>query len=413
MEPITFLLWMWLTWGTVRMFGAARTSSTPAKDTKATAARPARTSATIGATPDAATPRRGWVRRADEAAASTARTTDWGNAGWWLRAALAAAWTPVADLRKARKWGWDKYQDRKERRRQGDEPEVDQPKADEPKADEPEINEPKTDERHDDQPEIDAPKADEPDLKDEPEVDERQGDEPKAGERQDDEPWWRPYQRQADDGGDYQVEVEVVRPRTFGEAPALERPRPSLTVGVGAGTDAGERPFQTPPGPSGPVVQVVDAVRVGELEEGADMSKYVAIPGASSAPTTSVETGGNTHDDAVHLAKQIVKAVKMTTDPATEAEAMIRASLRAAWAAVDQLAAAGISGQVVDKWANTVIAFDAAHKTAARLAVELNAAHDAAVDAERLQRRLGDRIQAAVEAAGKSAANSTRYYGKS
>src|SRR5690242_18115263 len=106
---------MWLTWGTVRMFTGAKDEATalapssPARTGRARAATPA---ATGGKKAERAEQPVGWAQRAD-AAARAARTTDWGNPGWWLRAALAAAWTPVADLRKGRKW----YQDRKERRR--------------------------------------------------------------------------------------------------------------------------------------------------------------------------------------------------------------------------------------------------------------------------------------------------------
>ncbi|MFD0480913.1 hypothetical protein ACFQ0B_81860 [Nonomuraea thailandensis] len=141
------------------------------------------------------------------------------------------------------------------------------------------------------------------------------------------------------------------------------------------------------------------------------MAKYVAIPGAN-APKTSMDVGGNTHDDAVDLSKKIVRAVDMTADPAEQAELMIRASLKASWNALDALAAAGIGGPVLNKWADAVIALETASQTAAQLRKDIAAANNVAAAAMNVQRKTGDNIQAAVQAAGKSAAESTRYYGK-
>lgn len=360
MEPITVLLWLWLTWGTVRMMTGAHRTAPAAEPVQGKKPRPA-------PAPEEA-PRPGWARRADDAAARAAHATDWANPGWWVRAALAAAWTPIADLRAARRA-------RQARDHQGagdDTPETaDAPEA--PKAPTGESPRPGGGEHGQDS----EPPRRERHRRTQPGGQEPGGrqEQPRDG-RRDAPPWWRRQEQ-----NDYRVDVEVIRPT------ALDRPAPALI----AATEPADPP---PPAP-----------------EGADMSKYVAIPGVTT-PTTSIEVGGNTHDDAVQLSKKIVTAVKMSVDPATEAELMIRASLAAAWNAVDALAAAGISGPVIDRWANAVIAFDQAHKTAAKLATELNAAHDAAVAAEGLQRRLGDDVQAAIQAAGASAADSTGYYGK-
>ncbi|MDP9850324.1 hypothetical protein [Streptosporangium lutulentum] len=420
MEPITFLLWIWLTWGTVRMFTGPK-DGTQAQSTFKRATAPTAAKAVKAAAPVAG--RAGWAQRAD-AAARAARTTDWGNPGWWLRAALAAAWSPVTDLRKGREWAWDKYQDRKDRKdrkdRRQDAPEGEIPEVDDQRQDREDRRDEETEDRRQDDPELpEIPAIPEVEASDdqcedsedrrEDSEDRRQGEQPEPGCNG--EPWWRRYQQAANG---YEVDVEVVRPR-----PAeLGWPTRSLTAPATDAPGTPVRPamasIELPPHPSGAAEQIADAVRIGELEGTNTMSKYVAIPGASTtAPRTSTELGGNTHDDAVDLAKKIVKAVKMTSDPAAEAEAMIRASLAAAWNAVDALAAAGISGAVVDRWANTVIAFDGAAKTAQKLVREVNEAHEAAVDAERLQASLGDEIQRAVQAAGRSAANSTGYYGKS
>ncbi|MFC3981403.1 hypothetical protein [Streptosporangium jomthongense] len=412
MEPITFILWMWVTWGTVRMM---------------TGKNPSSESASPETAPAADTPRVGWAQRADEAAAR-ARTTDWGNPGWWLRAGLAAAWTPVSDLRKARAW----YKDR----RTGDEtePEIEAPEPNDQEA----APEPAEARRTED---AEPPKAETADAphppQDSPEPtkstqDENEGDasgrtggarsaageriggRPDDGAHQGDtsqEPWWRRYQRP----DEYEVEVEVV-PSHPADPAALAKPIPALTAPAPTAPAQGAAPVAEPPSYSaGPAVRTVpDATGIGQIEgTPTEMSKYVAIPGMNApAPTTSVEVGGNTHDDAVELSKKIVKAVNMTTTPVAEAEAMIRASLAAAWNAVDALAAAGVGGAVIDRWAEAVIAFDTAHKTAKKLKQEVDDAHEAAKKAERLQSRLGNEIQAAVQAAGKSAANFTGYYGK-
>lgn len=420
MEPITFILWMWVTWGTVRMM----TGKSPSSESASSETAPA---------PD--TPRTGWAQRADEAAAR-ARATDWGNPGWWLRAALAAAWTPVSDLRKARTW----YKGR----RTGDEAEPEPAEAPEPNGQEaPELSEAGRPEDAEAEPAPEAEAADAPRKpqgreQPKPPQDEGEDDAPgrpggarsaagdRAGERPDGhgphqgdasgEPWWRRYQRDSD----YEVDIEVTRPQTPPPHPAaLERPALALTAPTEPSAPQRAEPDPAaglpPPYLAGPAVRTApDTTGIGQIEgTQTEMSKYVAIPGMNTpAPKTSIEVGGNTHDDAVTLSKKIVKAVKMSVDPATEAELMIRASLAAAWNAIDALAAAGVGGAVIDRWAEAVIAFDAAHKTAKQLAKELNDAHEQAQKAERLQSRLGGEIQAAVQAAGKSAANSTGYYGK-
>lgn len=409
MEPITFLLWMWLTWGTVRMMTGARDSAPAA----AQAAKPARSvkPAKGSAPAEAVTPPAGWAGRAD-AAARAARTTDWGNPGWWLRAALASAWTPLSDLRKGRRWAWDKYQERRRGQDTPDTPEVPEvpgvPETEKAPAggDAQREQDPGPQQREERREETGDQRR-RPDDHGDPGG--RPGQERRRDDGRDEQPWWRRHQQ----GEDYEVDVEVVRPRPAADPAALGRPAPALTASAPTTPAWPEGPVTEPPHPPGPAIRTApDATGIGQLEGTSEMSKYVAIPGMN-APATSIEVGGNTHDDAVQLSKKIVTAVKMSVDPATEAELMIRASLAAAWNAVDALAAAGISGPVIDKWANAVIAFDQAHKTAARLAAELNDAHDAAVSAERLQARLGGEIQAAVQAAGKSAANSTGYYGKS
>ncbi|WP_329430936.1 hypothetical protein OG339_48145 (plasmid) [Streptosporangium sp. NBC_01495] len=340
-----------------------------------------------------------------------ARITDWGNLGWWGRAILAAAWTPVIDLRKGRKWGWDKYQDRKERRRQ-DEREADERQDGEPQSDQPEIDEPKGDGRQEES-EAEQDRQDKPEVQ-EPKTDERQGHRPKAdepehgrerqGEEPPEEPWWRRRQRYARSGSDYEVEIEVVRPRPADEVPALERRQPSQ-----APDTSSEQPL-TPSSPSGPVVQVVDAIGVDEFEGTTDMTRYVAIPGASTASRTLAEADGNSHDLAVALAKQIVKTAEEAVTTATDAKETTFTLLEAMWHTLDGMDAARISGPVFAKSAEAAIAFEKAYKTALQFLEEVKEAEEAAQAAERLQSRVGNAIQAPIQAGGKSVARYTRYY---
>jgi hypothetical protein len=390
MEPITFLLWMWLTWGSFRLFTAkAPESSTPESSTTDSAPRVGSARADTPADPATrpgmwerlAGRARDWIQRADTGTRN-ARRAEWGNPSWWARAALAAAWAPLADLRKGRRWAWDKFQGRQER--EGDQSGERQGHHD-----------PKVAQREDT-------------------GYRRQDHDPKAGQGrrergQSGEPRWRRYQRDTD----YEVEVEVVRPQPSAGPRELGRPVPSLTAPEPAPAAGRAEPaVDTMARPGGSVIQIApDAASVGEPERTNEMAKYVAIPGATTpVPQTSTELAGNTHDDAKELAKKIVKAVKMTTDPVELAEQMIRLSLQAAWNSVDALAAVGVGGKVVDNWAEAIICFDAALPTAKLLVSQVENAKNAVETAERLQSRLGDDIQDAVRRAGKSTAKSTGYY---
>ncbi|WP_055477548.1 hypothetical protein [Sphaerimonospora mesophila] len=249
------------------------------------------------------------------------------------------------------------------------------------------------------------------------------------GTGQDGTPGWAP---RGDE--DFEIEVEVIgtRPNTP-PPPALGRPIPALAAPE---SDTPTVPQPGPPQTGGPVfpppivpseVAAASAVavlaRTGEstVEERTeiDMGQNLAIPGTSSGTTPSttrpgggLAPAGGTHTDAMAFSRKIEQAVNITGDTIARAEAQITASLKAAWAAVDGLAQVGISGQVMDRWAGAVISLEETRRAASQLKQQVEAAKEAVTAAKRTQGKTGDAIQQAVTSAGKSAANSTRYYGK-
>lgn len=205
---------------------------------------------------------------------------------------------------------------------------------------------------------------------------------------------------------DHEVEVIGTRPTTP-PPPSLDRPIHVLTAA-------------SPSADAAPDMSVAVLARPGEdtpEERNPSMStgQHVAIPGAVAPATRHAGTiapAGDTHQDAMAFSRKIEQAAGMTADTAERAEAQIVASLRAAWAAVDALAAAGVAGRVMDGWAAAVIELEGARRIATQLTEKTASASDAVAAAKRGQGRTGDAIEQVVTAAGKSAANSTRYYGK-
>lgn len=445
MDPITVIVWLWLSWGATRMLLAKNGAddSADAQDSGDSGSDDAQESAGRSLRE-----RLGSVRERLDANTMAARETNWGNAGWWLRALLGAAWTPVSDMRRAGRWARTASDRRDERGRNRDD--RDERGGDDHDDRDERDREERDRDDHDDHDDRDHDERggddrDDHDDRDDRDRDERGDDErdrddhdERGGDDHDDRD--RGRGRGGDErrqGEDYKVEVVGTRPTHEPSAlgppiPALTAPsssvlRPKVAKPAAATVPVSAAPWQEPlrpaavqvelpPHPAGSAVAIASpgATRVGELQqEGAeDVAKYVAIPGAS-APKTSMDVGGNTHDDAVDLSKKIVRAVDMTADPAEQAHLMIKASLKASWNALDALAAAGISGKVVDNWASAIIALETAAGTAAQLCRDIDVANNAAAIAMNIQRKTGDNVQAAVQAAGKSVADSTRYYGKS
>jgi hypothetical protein len=464
MDPITVIVWLWLSWGATRMLLAKNSADEPSTGDSADA-QDSGDSDSDDPQESAGRSLREWlgsVRERLDANAMAARETNWGNAGWWLRALLGAAWTPVSDLRRAGRWartssdrrderGRDRDdRDERDRDERGDDERDERSGDDRDDRDERDDrdDQDKRDERsgddRDDRDERGGDDHDDHNDRDERDRDERSGDDHDDHDERDErderdrgrggDGWGRNDRRQ---GEDYEVEVVGTRPThepsALGPpipaltAPSPPAPRPEVPKPTAATVPVSAAPWQEPlrpaaaqvelpPHPAGSAVAVASpgAIRVGELQqEGTeDVAKYVAIPGAS-APKTSMDVGGNTHDDAVDLSKKIVRAVDMTADPAEQAHLMIKASLKASWNALDALAAAGISGKVVDNWASAIIALETAAGTAEQLRRDIDVANNAAAIAMNVQRKTGDNVQAAVQAAGKSVADSTRYYGKS
>ncbi|GIH22529.1 hypothetical protein Aph01nite_08390 [Acrocarpospora phusangensis] len=217
---------------------------------------------------------------------------------------------------------------------------------------------------------------------------------------------WDDYRYQGDEGRrdpfrhDIEVEVVGTRPTTPGPT-ALDRPIHILTARPEHAADVPAAGTLPHPGEDSP-------------DERIPMGQHIAIPGATAPAARIVgalASTGDTHQDAMAFSRKIEQAVDMTADTITRAEAQIVVSLRAAWVAVDALANAGISGPVMDNWANAVLALEAARGTAAQLVRDAAEANAAVATAKRTQGRMGDPIHDAVAAAGNSVASSTRYYG--
>lgn len=373
MDPITFAVWIWLTWGVGRMFLRDHPHSTPApagppEQEPARGADDAQARLTLRER--AAERVRRFVDAADTVA-DEARRTDWGNAGWWLRALLAAAWMPLRDVRYGARWAKAKVDDR--RRRPDDtsgDAETDTPDLDDEAA----------------QPDDDQPSGRE------------QGDSEGRGRREERRRQQTSQPRDPDEG-DLEYEVEVI-----GTTPNTPRPGqlPPPIRQLEAADDA------TP-----------DQPEQSDTTEGEQMAgQYVAIPGATSPATRggfspATTTGnGDTHGDAKEFARQIVQAMERTADPVDQAAEMLRVCVLAAWEKVDRLQAAGVGGVVLEEWGDAVILFEAAKQTSRALVQQVTEARDAAAKARSRQVAVGDRIEDVVTAAGKSAANHTSYYGK-
>lgn len=463
MEPISIIIWLWLSWGVTSML-LTKDSTDDAPASKAAESDAAGES---GADSSEESVRRSLRERLD-ANAAAARKTDWGNPGWWLRALAGAAWSPVKDLTRAGRWARGAGGRHDDQNDDQDVPDVDAPESgggedrredDRREGDDRRDEDESADEEADPDPRGDSdPDADEPGGGEDERPDSERGERRDSDDDEDeDTSYWRrwrrgrrhhrtddddPDPRQGEEAEDYEVEVVGTRPAH--EPAALRPPVPALTAPAATEPSAPAGPAprpevpgprtenspvppwrepvrpaapqaELPPYPAGSALDIASpgATRVGEpqMEGTEDVAKYVAIPGAN-APKTSMDVGGNTHDDAVDLSRKIVKAVDMTADPAEQAELMIRASLKASWNALDALAAAGIGGRVLNNWADAIIALETASQTAAQLRRDVEAANNAAATAMNIQRKTGDNIQAAVQAAGKSAAESTRYYGK-
>ncbi|MFD0480912.1 hypothetical protein ACFQ0B_81855 [Nonomuraea thailandensis] len=100
MEPISVIIWLWLSWGVTSMLldkGEAAQES----DDKA--------AGTGGDEQDNTEAVRRNLRERLDANTEDARQTDWGNPGWWLRALLGAAWKPVTDVRRGGQWVRDRF----------------------------------------------------------------------------------------------------------------------------------------------------------------------------------------------------------------------------------------------------------------------------------------------------------------
>ena len=372
MDPITIIVWLWLSWGVTSMLvrgeraaAADAAVGDPEPDTPAPPpAPPAPESAPAG---DSRTFRqrvadrvRGWVGQADANADGT-RTTDWGNPGWWLRVLLAAAWTPVRDIRDGGSYVRAKVR--------GDDDNVQDPGGGNPTP-------PPSGGGED----HDARRTG------------GQHTPPGAGAYGDES-----------DPPDIEVEVTGTRPNTPPTA-QLDRPAAALTAAA-------------EPTPEPASTMTVEEVRTDERTDQMAAGQYVAIPGSSGLAArqggvAATPGNGDTHEDAKDFAKKIVTAMEMTTDPCSRAEQMLEVSLKAAWAAIDRLQDAGISGPVLERWCEAVVDFGVARQTAATLVQQVEAARTSSGAASRLQAKVGDKVQTAVEAAGKSAANHTSYYGK-
>lgn len=395
MEPMTFIIWMWLTWGAARLFFPGDTS--PEADT-----------ALVDAEGDEQPDSPGFWKRVTSGG-DNARNTEWGNPGWWAGALLGAALAPLRDIRKGAAWA--------NRKRKGADPAptdlVPAATSDQPEARDSD-GEPETGKRDQPCPETTPGSED--------------GDKPHQDPRPNEEP-------AADRPEPYDIEVEVIRaqPNTP-PTPELNRPPRSLTAGD---PDQADPPkpddFEVevtrtqPNTPTTPELgQTPRSLAAGDPDparadtpEGTDMAgNYVAVPGSSGVARNAggglLATGGATHDDAKDFARKIVAAMDMTADPVEQAAAMLAISLKAAWAAVEGLEAVGIRGPVQEGWCEAVVEFEVALQTAKVLVQQVTDARLAAAAAGRLQARTGDTIQDAIIAAagGKSAARDTSYYGK-
>lgn len=210
----------------------------------------------------------------------------------------------------------------------------------------------------------------------------------------------RDHDHRRDDADPPDITVEQV-PRYGPRHPELDRPIRALDPPGEPGTPA------VPIAPEGPPPANNTPDGRTEIEMG---GRSVALPGSGGvAPLTG---NGDSHDDAVDLARKIVRAMAMTQDPVDSAVQMVKVTLEACWAHLDRLRDAGIGGSVLDGWMEAVMAYEAVYTTAKTLQAQQAEAQAAAAQAKRRQASHGDRVQEAVTANPSSTANHTSYYGK-
>ncbi len=389
MDPITFILWMYLSWGITRMFFRGDSDAAPEEPAPAEAGpRP------TPAADETAARRSLWERIRDSLdghADDVRRERDWSNLGWWLKGLLGAAWTPIRDVRQAKKWTDDKREERRRREEEADG----------------EGDRPETEDRSDDQPEDeegrrwqDRRDEDEPDV----EHDRDEGDEEQPRRRR--RRWWH---RDEPEPEPLDIEVEEV-PRYGPRDPELERPIRAL-----------EPPSE--PAPEVVVTVVPEPEPAPEarpaLAQVIPMSRIERTPPVSTG-TIATTQGGQvaavgdlpSHSMAMTAANAIVQANAVCVDHMAATIAILTREIQVVAAKIDSLQANGITGSVLAKWADVMAQLQVARNTARQAQAQIAEAHGLSAAARTHQAVVGNPIQEAVVAAGEpNSANATRYYG--
>lgn len=137
----------------------------------------------------------------------------------------------------------------------------------------------------------------------------------------------------------------------------------------------------------------------------------VAVPSGGGAPITS--GGGEKHDDDKELARQIIKAMRMTGNPITEACRMVEVTIAACWELIDRFQHAGIRGSILERWADVIVSYNEVLATLKVAERKYEESMDNARSARARQASIGDDMQDVVSREPQAVATHTSYYGKS